>query len=321
MSSEIHEYFNRKSSEWNISDFLRESKEEPFQRRIDRYFKSLETIIDHEEGKLFAEPKPCWAQAVRRSGGDFCIPLASRVIDNCNSELSKEQTEIFIRNSAGLALKNSLVSSEASRRYEITQRWLNMVLATLGSSDQRAAATAAQSEEEPFQRKIDRYFKSLETIIDHEEGKLFAEPKPCWAQAVRQSGGVYYCIPLASRVIDNCNSEASRRYEITQRWLNMVLATLGSSDQRAAATAAQVVLAIATIELPTGQWTDLMKTLLGTSTTDNSQLKIVTLTAIGFVCESIDSDILAAQSGAILTVVVSGARKEEPKCRELVLNL
>ncbi|RIB28257.1 hypothetical protein C2G38_1891060, partial [Gigaspora rosea] len=83
-----------------------------------------------------------------------------------------------------------------------------------------------------------------------------------------------------------------------------------------------VVLAIATIELPTGQWTDLMKTLLGTSTTDNSQLKIVTLTAIGFVCESIDSDILAAQSGAILTVVVSGARKEEPnqKIRKAVID-
>ncbi|CAG8841871.1 14109_t:CDS:2, partial [Racocetra persica] len=45
-------------------------------------------------------------------------------------ELSNEQTESFIRNSAGLALKNSLVSSEASRRNEITQRWLNMDEAT-----------------------------------------------------------------------------------------------------------------------------------------------------------------------------------------------
>ncbi|KAF0503152.1 ARM repeat-containing protein [Gigaspora margarita] len=144
-------------------------------------------------------------------------------------ELSNEQTETFIRNSAGLALKNSLVSSEASRRNEITQRWLNM--------------------DEPTRQQIKQ----------------------------------------------------------------AVLATLGSSDQRAAATAAQVVSAIAAIELPTGQWTDLMKTLLeNVTTTDNSQLKIATLTAIGFVCESIDSDILAAQSGAILTAVVSGARKEEP---------
>ncbi|CAG8581119.1 5197_t:CDS:10, partial [Scutellospora calospora] len=144
-------------------------------------------------------------------------------------ELSNEQTETFIRNSAGLALKNSLVSSEASRRNEITQRWLNMDEAT--------------------------------------------------RQQIKQA----------------------------------VLSTLASSDQRAAATAAQVVSAIAAIELPSGQWTDLMKNLLeNVTTTDNSQLKIATLTAIGFVCESIDSDILAAQSGAILTAVVSGARKEEP---------
>ncbi|CAG8581787.1 354_t:CDS:10, partial [Dentiscutata heterogama] len=157
---------------------------------------------------------------------------ASRQLEQAqqtNYELSNEQTETFIRNSAGLALKNSLVSSEASRRNEITQRWLNMDEAT--------------------------------------------------RQQIKQA----------------------------------VLATLGSNDQRAAATAAQVVSAIAAIELPSGQWTDLMKTLLeNVTTTDNSQLKIATLTAIGFVCESIDSDILAAQSGAILTAVVSGARKEEP---------
>ncbi|CAG8639237.1 10276_t:CDS:2, partial [Diversispora eburnea] len=51
MSDEIHEYFNRKSSEWNISDFLGESNEEPFQRKIDRYIKSLDIIVDREEGR------------------------------------------------------------------------------------------------------------------------------------------------------------------------------------------------------------------------------------------------------------------------------
>ncbi|CAJ0627188.1 13315_t:CDS:10 [Entrophospora sp. SA101] len=51
MSNEIDEYFNRKSTEWNIFDFLGESNEEPFQRKIDRYIKSLKTIVDREEGK------------------------------------------------------------------------------------------------------------------------------------------------------------------------------------------------------------------------------------------------------------------------------
>ena len=51
MSNEIDEYFNHKSSEWNIFDYLGESNEEPFQQKIDRYLKSLETIVVHEEGK------------------------------------------------------------------------------------------------------------------------------------------------------------------------------------------------------------------------------------------------------------------------------
>ncbi|CAG8777721.1 11256_t:CDS:2, partial [Acaulospora morrowiae] len=48
---EIHEYFNRKFVDWNIIDFLRECKEEPFQRKIDKYLKSLETIVEREKGK------------------------------------------------------------------------------------------------------------------------------------------------------------------------------------------------------------------------------------------------------------------------------
>jgi len=51
MSNEIDEYFNCKSSEWNILDYLGESKEESFQQKIDRYLKSLKTIVDCEEGK------------------------------------------------------------------------------------------------------------------------------------------------------------------------------------------------------------------------------------------------------------------------------
>jgi importin subunit beta-1 len=79
-----------------------------------------------------------------------------------------------------------------------------------------------------------------------------------------------------------------------------------------------------------------MKTMLENVTnTDNAQLKQATLTAIGYVCEQIvrtsdfhrceqqrtnviyviikDPHILQPQSGAILTAVVQGARKEEPK--------
>ncbi|CAI2165648.1 6370_t:CDS:10 [Funneliformis geosporum] len=145
-------------------------------------------------------------------------------------ELANEQSSQYTRNAAGIALKNTLSSSEASRRNEMIQRWLSVDEAT--------------------------------------------------RQQIKQA----------------------------------VLSTLASSDTRAATTAAQVIAAIGAIELPMeNQWPDLMKNLLeNVTTTNNSTLKIATLTAIGYICELIDPIILAPQAGAILTAVVSGAKKEEP---------
>ncbi|CAG8754231.1 22151_t:CDS:2 [Rhizophagus irregularis] len=47
----VHEYFKRTPKDWSIVDFLNESIEEPFKQKIDRYLKSLETIMDSEQGK------------------------------------------------------------------------------------------------------------------------------------------------------------------------------------------------------------------------------------------------------------------------------
>ncbi|CAJ0650188.1 16370_t:CDS:10 [Entrophospora sp. SA101] len=117
--------------------------------------------------------------------------------------------------------------------------------------------------------------------------------------------------PAAGLAIKNSlvSNDPVRKNELAQRWLSideetriqfkqMSLQALTLTDSN---IAAQVVSAIATIELPVGQWGDLMKQLLEYVTnTDNTQLKMSTLATI------------ATQSGAILTAVVSGARKEEP---------
>ncbi|KAG0300028.1 karyopherin beta [Dissophora globulifera] len=118
--------------------------------------------------------------------------------------------------------------------------------------------------------------------------------------------------------------EYVRRGELSARWISideatrdqiksLVLTTLGTSDIRAGNVAAQVVAAIAAIELPLGQWEDVIRLMLGNlQTTDNTNLKQCTLQAIGFVCESIHRDILTSQANNILTAVVQGARKDEP---------
>lgn len=56
-----------------------------------------------------------------------------------------------------------------------------------------------------------------------------------------------------------------------------------------------------------------MQRLVGNVQQDNSEhVKQASLQAIGYVCETVDPDVLTTQSNAILTAVVQGARKEEP---------
>jgi importin subunit beta-1 len=94
------------------------------------------------------------------------------------------------------------------------------------------------------------------------------------------------------------------------------------------AVAAQVVAAIAAIELPQGQWADLINNLLAAVNTGDLNTKVATLQCIGFICESIvraltrvhlkwltclqSPEILKLRSNEILTAVVQGARRDEP---------
>lgn len=94
----------------------------------------------------------------------------------------------------------------------------------------------------------------------------------------------------------------------------MTLETLASKNSLAGQAAAQVVAAIAVIELPRQQWPELMETLVRNVQGGEPHQKQASLTAIGFVCEAQDTGLRAAlveQSNAILTAVVQGARKEE----------
>lgn len=66
--------------------------------------------------------------------------------------------------------------------------------------------------------------------------------------------------------------------------------TLSSSIQKAGSVAAQVVAAIASVELPAALWPDLIEILLRfMDNTENVNLRIATLQTIGYICESIVS--------------------------------
>ena len=63
---------------------------------------------------------------------------------------------------------------------------------------------------------------------------------------------------------------------------------LASPTGKVGTVAAQVVSAIASVELPNGQWMDVIGLLLGfVSDPSNISLRVATLQAIGFICETI----------------------------------
>lgn len=133
---------------------------------------------------------------------------------------------------------------------------------------------------------------------------------------VRNAAGIALKNAFTSR-------DEARLSEVTTRWLNVpdeykvkvktdALNALSSPTSRVGAVAAQVVAAIAAIELPHGQWGDLITNLLNAVNTGDLNTKVATLQCIGFICESISPDILKLRSNEILTAVVQGARRDEP---------
>jgi importin subunit beta-1 len=87
--------------------------------------------------------------------------------------------------------------------------------------------------------------------------------------------------------------------DYSTRWLGLdakirneikefVLRGLHSEQVKAGTVAAQSVAAIATVELPQGQWPDLIEILLRFVNTGTSiPLRQSTLSAIGFICEAL----------------------------------
>ncbi|KAI1760944.1 ARM repeat-containing protein [Hypoxylon sp. FL1150] len=120
--------------------------------------------------------------------------------------------------------------------------------------------------------------------------------------------------------------EFARQHELQAKWLQqtdqetktrvkeLAIQTLSSSNAQAGQAAAQVIASIAGIELPRNQWPDLLQLLVQNVSTGEPHQKQASLTCIGYICESQDTELrtaLIGHSNAILTAVVQGARKEE----------
>jgi importin subunit beta-1 len=89
---------------------------------------------------------------------------------------------------------------------------------------------------------------------------------------------------------------------------------LGSEDSQVGTAAAQVIAAIANIELPRREWPEIIQTLVQNVTRKDGTEKLAkaSLECIGFICEEIDPTVLEFRSNEILTAVCDGMRRKEP---------
>ncbi|KAF5352963.1 hypothetical protein D9758_007879 [Tetrapyrgos nigripes] len=180
------------------------------------------------------------------------------------------------------------------------------LLANTLSPDGNTRQLATEKLENAARENYPEYMLMLSSVLVDESSPLH----------VRNAAGLALKNALSAR-------EAARQLDYSNRWLNLnadaknkikqdTLVTLGSAQQKAGTFASQVVAAIAAVELPQGQWENLIEILLGfVNNQENTNLKISTLQTIGFICESIKPEILSLRSNEILTAVIHGARKEE----------
>lgn len=103
--------------------------------------------------------------------------------------------------------------------------------------------------------------------------------------------------------------------DLTNLIKSVSLEALVSADERVAGAAAQLIAAIADIDLPRSEWPTLMTVLVENTRTENPvHVKKASLLAIGYICETADpsNSGVVAQASGILTAIVQGARSEEP---------
>ncbi|CCD22494.1 karyopherin beta NDAI_0A03370 [Naumovozyma dairenensis CBS 421] len=132
---------------------------------------------------------------------------------------------------------------------------------------------------------------------------------------------------LAALTLKNelVSKDSMKNQQYAQRWVSLdpeaknqiklnALTALVSSEDRVANSTAQLIAAIADIELPRGEWNDLMKIVVdNTEPSQSENVKRASLLTLGYICESADpqSEALVAASNNILIAIVQGAQSSE----------
>ncbi|KAH3903043.1 probable Importin subunit beta-1 [Saccharomycodes ludwigii] len=122
------------------------------------------------------------------------------------------------------------------------------------------------------------------------------------------------------------SKDSIKKQQFATRWITQVddpskvhirmfaLKGLVCNSYRVANASAQLVAAIADIDLSRGEWPDLMKIMVdNTQSSQPENIKRASLLALGYICESFDAgnEVLISQSNNILIAIVQGAQSSE----------
>lgn len=123
--------------------------------------------------------------------------------------------------------------------------------------------------------------------------------------------------------------DSYKRNLLAQQWVGMdaahksqikllAMQSLKSKDSRVGTAAAQVVAAVAFIELPRREWPELIQVLVSNiaERSNGPNVAKASLEAIGFICEEIEPTVLEFQSNEILTAVIDGMQRTENAVRQ-----
>lgn len=186
---------------------------------------------------------------------------------------------------------------------------LQILEAALGTADPNQRTQAEIQLNEAANNHFPEYLQLLIEALVNEDAKT----------EVRMLAG----LALKNQLVAKDNKTKLAQQE---RWLKLdgelkskikqtALQGLNITDQKVANTAAQLVAAIADIELPRAEWSELIPTIMENTKTDNPEnVKRSSLLAIGYICESADPNDpnILSQASGILIAVVQGAQSSEP---------
>lgn len=142
--------------------------------------------------------------------------------------------------------------------------------------------------------------------------------------SVRLEARILAGLTLKNELISKNPTKAQ---QFAQRWSTQIdpdsrhhikqftLQALVDPETRVANAAAQLIAAIAEIELPLNQWPELMKIMVDNTAQDQPEnVKRASLLALGYICESANQsdETLINQSNNILIAIVQGAQSNEP---------